>query len=325
MNTLIPTFPLVVSRRVHLSLFALAACAVVAVCLAPLPARAADVGKTFATPQAAAAALAAAANARDRVALRDLFGLATDELVATDLVQASNELSQFTLALNQTNRITPRSDSQCLLEIGTNFWPFPIPIVKKDGQWFFDTEAGKDELLSRRIGRNELATLEVVRTYVEAQREYASRDHDGDDVLEYAQHLLSSPGSKDGLYWAPELDGEISPLGPLVADAQGEGYNFHARADDSGPQPFHGYYFKVLTRQGKHAPGGKYDYVINGNMIGGFALLAWPAQYGESGIMSFIVNQQGRVYQRDLGPKTPKLASSIKSYDPGPGWVVSPD
>jgi hypothetical protein len=201
-----------------------------------------------------------------------------------------------------------------------------VPIVKKDGGWFFDTDAGKDELLSRRVGKNELATLPVMRAHVEAQREYASRDHDGDGVLEYAQRLVSSPGKRDGLYWPLDFDGEESPLGPLVAYAQAEVYSPELRDEKEVERgPYHGYYFKILTRQGKHAPGGKYDYVINGNMIGGFAMIAWPADYGGSGVMTFIVNQQGRVYQKDLGPKTSKLASRMKSYDPDPSWTLSPD
>jgi hypothetical protein len=197
--------------------------------------------------------------------------------------------------------------------------------VKKDGGWFFDTEAGKEEILHRRIGKNELATLQVMRAYVDAQREYASRDRNGDEVLEYAQRLASTPGAKDGLFWPPGQDGEISPLGPLVAQAQGEGYRLEGKGQDSTRQPFHGYLFKILTRQGKHAPGGKYSYLINGHMIGGFALVAWPAEYDESGIMTFIVNQQGRVYQKDLGPKTDKLAAAMKAYDPDKSWSPSSD
>ncbi len=215
--------------------------------------------------------------------------------------------------------------AKCVLEVGTNFWPFPVPIVKQGGRWFFDTEAGKEEILSRRIGKNELAVLQVVRAYVDAQREYASRDRNGDEVLEYAQRLASTPGTKDGLFWPPDLDGEISPLGPMVAEAQGAGYEMKGKGSDTTREPFRGYFFKILTRQGKHAPGGKYDYIINGHMIGGFALVAWPAEYGESGIMTFIVNQQGRVYQRDLGAKTGKLAAAMKVYDPDSSWLVSPD
>jgi len=180
-------------------------------------------------------------------------------------------------------------------------------------------------LLNRRIGANELSTLAVVRAYVQAQREYASRDRDGGEVLKYAQKIISTPGAKDGLFWSPDFDDEISPLGPLAADAADEGYRSGQQNPGDEPHPFHGYFFKILTRQGKHAPGGKYDYVINGNMIGGFAFVAWPAEYGNSGIMTFIVNQQGRVYQKDLGEKTGKLAPAMKQYDPDLTWQLSPD
>jgi hypothetical protein len=157
---------------------------------------------------------------------------------------------------------------------------------------------------------------------VQAQREYASRDRDNDQVLEYAQKIASSPGQTDGLYWPIELNGEVSPLGPLVAEAQGAGYARKV-SRDGGPQAFNGYFFKILTRQGKHAPGGKYDYIINGNMIGGFGLLAWPAEYGDSGVMSFIVNQQGLVREADLGEHTASAAQKISAYDPDPSWRVS--
>lgn len=285
----------------------------------------APAGQTFATPGEAVSALVLATTSQNPEALRTLFGPATSELENPDSVQRTNELKAFTAALTQTNRLVHESDIRCVLEVGPNSWPFPIPIVKRDNRWFFDTLAGKEELLTRRIGKNELATLEVLRAYVAAQGEYACRDHDGDQVLEYAQKLRSSPGTQDGLYWPPGPDGEISPLGPLVAQAQEEGYNVKARAANAAPDPFHGYFFKILTRQGRHAPGGKYDYIINGNMIGGFALVAWPAAYGQSGIMTFIVNQQGRVYQKDLGPKTDKLARDLKAYDPDPTWQVSRD
>ncbi len=292
---------------------------------APLALSAAPGTKTFATPEEAVAALAAAVSADDSNALRAIFGPAAADLENPDRVQANNEHQTFAAAFSQTNHIARESDSRCVLEVGNNLWPFPIPIVKQGGRWFFDTVAGKEELLNRRIGKNELSVLQSVRAYVEAQRVYASKDRDGDEVLEFAQKVRSMPGQKDGLYWPPELDGELSPLGPLVAQAQDEGYGGKSRKEGAAPEPYHGYFFKMLTRQGKSAPGGKYNYVINGNMIGGFALVAWPAQYGESGIMTFIVNQQGRVYQRDLGPKTATIVRKLKEYECGPAWQVSPD
>jgi hypothetical protein len=292
---------------------------------APLATRAADVGKTFATPEEAVAALLAAASASDTNAFWVIFGPMGTEIVNPDRAQAANELNMFKAAADQRQKIVHESDEKCVLEIGNNDWPFPVPIVKRNGLWFFDTESGKEELLNRRIGKNELSTLETMRAYVEAQRDYASKDRDGDGVLEYAQRLASSPGTKDGLYWPADLDGEISPFGPLVAEANVRGYAMPAKDGTSENVPFQGYYFKILSRQGKHAPGRKHDYLINGNMIAGFAMVAWPAEYGNSGIMTFIVNQQGRVYQKDLGLKTGKLAPAMKTYDPDPTWTVSPE
>ena len=285
---------------------------------------AAETGRTFATPEAAVAALTSAVNTTNRAELHAIFGPAADDLVNPDAVQAANEFAAFAAAFAETNRLVRESPSRRILELGSDHWPFPVPLVQQPGGWVFDTAAGREEVLNRRIGGNELETLKVVRSYVQAQREYASRDRDGDDVLEYAQNFLSTPGNKDGLYWSPEPDGDLSPLGPLVAAAQTEGYR-KSTGEKSGPQPFHGYLFKILTRQGKYAPGGKYDYVINGHMIAGFALVAWPADYGESGIMTFIVNQQGRVYQKDLGPNTAKTAAAMKIYDPDKTWAVSRD
>src|SRR5262245_10997039 len=286
---------------------------------------AAESARAFSNPQEAVSALGQAANTANRPALMALFGPTSEELVNPDRIQGDREMATFAAAFNATNRLVRESDTRMVLEVGTNNWPFPIPLVKVASGWQFDTRAGLEELLNRRIGRNELEVLGVMRAYVDAQREYASKDRDGDEVLEYAQKAVSSPGQTDGLYWPPDLNGEISPLGPWVADAQSEGYFRKLSATDSGPQPFHGYLFKILTRQGKHAPGGKYDYIINGNMIGGFALVAWPAEYGDSGVMTFIVNQQGRVYQKDLGENTAKIAQKMKAYDPEPGWRVSAD
>jgi hypothetical protein len=277
-------------------------------------------GKTFASPDKALSELTMAVNNRDTNALRAIFGPAVVDLQNPDHVQATNDLQKFAAALNETNRWSRLSDTSLVLEVGADFWPFPVPLVKANGGWFFDTETGKDEILNRRIGKNELATLGTMRAYVDAQREYASRDRDGDGVLEYAQKIRSTSGTHDGLYW-PSEDGDYSPFGPLAAEAQQLGYPVDQKQGE--PQPFQGYYFKILTQQGKHAPGGKYNYIINGNMIGGFALVAWPAEYGNTGIMTFIVNQQGTVYQKDLGEKTAKLASKLKEYDPDPSWKVS--
>jgi len=281
--------------------------------------------KSFPTPEEAASALVSAASSKDVSALHALFGPEGADLENPDRVQATNEWSTFSTAYQNAHQLVKESDSRMVLEVGADKWPFPVTIVKTNGGWFFDATEGKTELLRRRIGKNELSTLEVVRAYVNAQREYASRDRDGDEVLEYAQKLASSPGKTDGLYWPTELNGEVSPLGPMVAVAQEEGYLANLGEEDLAPAPYHGYNFKILTRQGSNAPGGKYHYIINGNMIGGFALVAWPAEYGESGIMTFIVNQQGQVYQKDLGEKTEKKAQKMKEYDPDPSWTASPD
>jgi hypothetical protein len=294
--------------------------------MAPIQSGAADeMGEAFATPQAAVSALTLAMNSRDSSQLHRIFGPGADELQNPDRVQATNEMDSFAEALNTTNQLVRDSSDRYELNVGADGWPFPVPIVQKSGQWFFDTAEGKQELLNRRIGRNELDVLKSMRAYVDAQREYASQDRDGNGVLKYAQKIASTPGKKDGLYWPGDLDGSESPLGPLVADAQKEGYKTKVSGQDTTREPFHGYYFKILTQQGKHAAGGKYNYIINGNMIGGFALVAWPADYGNTGIMTFIVNQQGRVYQRDLGENTSQVASSMTEYDPGPGWTLSRD
>ncbi|PWU14078.1 MAG: DUF2950 domain-containing protein [Verrucomicrobia bacterium] len=296
--------------------------------LAAFAQNATSTGRKFASPEQAIDALRLATTGCDTNALRELFGPGALDVENPDRVQATNEWKTFSAALAEKTHLVHVSDSRIVLEVGTDFWPFPVPIVKQSGRWVFDTAAGKDELLSRRIGKNELATLPVMRAYVDAQREYASSDHNGDGVLQYAQRLVSSPGKEDGLYWPPDdATGRLSPLGPLVASAAAEGYVpvISEDEDEAERGPFHGYLFKILTRQGKHAPGGKYNYVINGRMIGGFAMVAWPADYGSSGIMTFIVNQQGRVYQKDLGPKTSRLASHLKAYDPDPSWTLSPD
>jgi hypothetical protein len=284
-----------------------------------------QMGKAFPTPQAAVSALSQALNPLDVSKLREIFGPELDDLKNPDQVQATNELESFAADLNATNALVRQSDTNFELEIGPDAFPFPVPIVQQGGQWYFDTEAGTEELLNRRIGRNELDVLASMRAYVDAQREYASKDRMGDQVLQYAQHISSTLGKKDGLYWEADDSGQESPLGPLFAEARGQGYNVGSNNQQTNRAPFHGYYFKILTQQGKDAPGGKYNYIINGRMIAGFAMIAWPADYGNTGVMTFIVNQQGRVYQRDLGPKTEQLAPAITEYNLGPGWELSPD
>jgi hypothetical protein len=285
-----------------------------------------DIGKRFATPEEAVAALRSAAASADTNALRAIFGPGADDLANPDRIQATNELANFNAALAEKNHLVRSSDTFVILEVGDDLWPFPVPIVKNKGGWYFDTAVGKEELLNRRIGTNELGTISVMRAYVDAQREYASEDRDGSEVLKYAQRLVSSPDKHDGLYWPLAPGGEESPLGPLVAYAQEEGYHPEIRAEEEAERgPYHGYYFKILTRQGKHARGGAYSYLINGNMIAGFALVAWPAGYGDTGIMTFVVNQQGRVYQKDLGPNTGKVAGKMTEYDPDSTWRLSPD
>ena len=287
-----------------------------------LAAEAADQPRAFGTPEEAVKALASASSAQDDAALLAIFGPDYEQIKDPNPAQAARDLAVFEAAIIQTNRVVRQSDTNCMVEIGTNGWPFPVPLVKQGEQWHFDTAAGKEELLNRRIGANELFTLQVVRTYADAQREYASRLHDDSEVQVFSQKLISSPGKHDGLYWPPEDPAQLSPLGPGVAYAQPE---IEGADTNAVAQPFHGYYYKILTRQGKHAPGGKYDYIIKGKMIGGFALAAYPAYYGQTGVMTFIVNQQGRVYQKDLGPKTDSVAAKMKEFDPDSTWQPSKD
>lgn len=283
---------------------------------------AAESGLTFKEPDEAVAALQKAASEKDTAQLRAIFGPEVSSISNPDPVEATNEVAKVAQALGEFKKLVKAGEGRMILEYGNDHTQFPVPLVKKDAGWFFDTQAGKEELINRRIGRNELETIDVIRAYVAAQREYASVDRDGDQVLEFAQQFASSPGKKDGLYWPPELDGSLSPLGPLVAEAAAVGYK---KKEGSEPQSFHGYYFRILTRQGKSAAGGAFDYIINGNMLVGFALIAWPAEYDETGVMTFIVNQQGKIYQKDLGERTSESAKAITSYDPDKSWAASPD
>jgi hypothetical protein len=288
----------------------------------PLTVSAAD-EQTFATPTEAVTALVTAATNHDTNALHSIFGSEGQALISPDVVQATEEYQLFVQHLTEKTQLINNSDTNVTLEIGADGWPFPIPLVKQDGQWFFDTDAGKQEILARRIGMNESGAINVCNAYVEAQREYASQDRLGDGVLAYAQFLRSTPDTHDGLFWPTNSGAELSPLGPLVAQARVEGYHRTAKMLNDELAPYHGYYFKILTRQGKDAPGGRYNYVINGRMIAGFALVAWPAEWGNTGVMTFIVNQQGKVYQKNLGAKTAKIAKGITKFDPDDTWTLA--
>ena len=273
--------------------------------------------KTFVSPEEAVKTFIGAIRRDDKAELSAIFGPGSSELSTGDEVSDRADRRRFLKAYEKKNSIEKENADKAVLQVGIDDWPFPVPIVKKGAVWFFDTAAGKEEILNRRIGRDELSVIEVMHGYVGAQREYASKDRDGDGVYPYAQKLMSSPGKKDGLYWEAKNGEEQSPAGPFMARAAGEGY--HAAAEGN-PSPFHGYYFRILTAQGSHAPGGAYDYVVKGNMILGFGLIAWPARYGSSGIMTFLVNQQGVVYQKDLGGNTDKEVQEIREYDPDETW-----
>ena len=277
--------------------------------------------QSFASPDAAIAALQAAVAANDRAALAKLFGPEFHELMTGDAVQDANNTKRFAAAMAQSCEPVKDGDNKITLEVGPNNWPMPIPLVKADGQWHFDTAAGKEEIINRHIGKDELHAIGVCRAYVTAQRQYADMNPNAATEKTYAQHLKSAPGKKDGLYWV-SADNE-SPFGPLVAEAQAEGYVVHAKG--TGPHPFHGYYFRVLTRQGPAAPGGKMDYLSHGSLTGGFALVAYPEHWDQSGIMTFIVNQDGKVYQRNLAEKTSQLASALKEYNPDSEWTLAQD
>jgi len=274
--------------------------------------------QTFASPEEAVNALVKALKSDDVKALAAIFGPGSrDLLFSGDPVADKTTRERFLSRYGEKNRLEV-TEAKANLNIGNDDWPFAVPLVKKEGLWYFDTKQGREEILARRIGQNELSTIQVCLAYVDAQREYFRKDRDGDGLLEYAQKFGSDKGKKNGLYW-PVKEGEgQSPLGPLFASAQEKGYS--AKAAGGKPIPYYGYYYRILTGQGKNAPGGAYDYVVKGNMIGGFALVAYPAKYGASGVMTFIVNHDGVVYQKDLGKNTEKTALAMKVFDPDSTW-----
>lgn len=274
--------------------------------------------KTYATPEEGAAALFGAVKANDAAAMRAVLGPGGSKLIRSgDAVADEQGRSRFVAAYAETNRIALEGDSKATLVIGKDEWPLPIPLVKAEKGWRFDTRQGRDEILKRRIGRNELAAMQVCLAIVDAQREYIAKDQDSDGILEYAAKIGSTPGKRDGLYWETRGYEPASPLGPLVAAAAKEGYG---KSLVQPLAPYHGYYYRILMRQGKDAKGGEYDYANHGKLIGGFAVIAHPARYGASGVISFIVNQDGIVYERDLGTNTAAIAAQISAFNPDANW-----
>jgi hypothetical protein len=282
------------------------------------------VGQTvFASDDEAFKALLTAVKAQDHEQVHQILGPAWKELISGDKVEDGNAFKEFSQHATEHSRLQKKDATTSIVYVGNDDWPFPIPIAATpDGKWFYDTEAGKEEILNRRIGANELDTIDVCRAYVQAQRQYGSKDRDGSGVFKYAQRILSTPGKMDGLYWSVDPGQEQSPLGPLMAQAESEGYQPSASQPH---EPYHGYHFRILKQQGPDAPGGKYDYVINGNMIAGFALVAFPDEYGSSGMMTFIISHQGNLYQRDLGPDTKNIAWKMSEYNPDASWTLVKD
>jgi len=272
--------------------------------------------QAFKTPDEAAAALVKVAKAGDVKALMTVLGPDGEDILSSgDEVADAETRQKFVAAYDAKHQITLESDNKAIMVIGPEDYPLPIPLLRKDGAWKFDTAAGRDEILARRIGKNELDAVQASLAYVDAQNEYAEKDRTGAGVNTYAQRIISQPGKRDGLYWPTSIGEEASPLGELVAQATRRGYRV-----GGGRTPFNGYYFKILTKQGAVAPGGEMDYVVNGKMIGGFALVAYPADYGNSGVMTFLVNHAGIVFQKDLGPDTARLAERMTSFNPDRSW-----
>ncbi len=295
---------------------ALLAALVIVVSFSAIPASG-QAQKSFATPEEAVKAMVEAAKAGNTDELLAIFGPEAKELLSSgDPVADRRQREVVLVALGEGWRLVDKGKAKELI-LGAEDWPFPIPLVKEAHGWRFDTAAGKEEILARRIGRNELSTIQACKMYVQAQGEYAHRGHDGKPAGVYAQKVASDASMQNGLYWTPKPGEPLSPLGELAAKAAEEGY---AVGQHPTPVPFHGYYFHILTAQGKAAPGGAKNYVANGDMTGGYALVAWPAEYGNSGVMTFLINQAGVVYQKDLGEETAQVAGQMKDYNPDKTW-----
>jgi len=275
--------------------------------------------KVFTSPDEAGDAVLQAAKSGDQAAVLAIFGPESKDIIHSgDAVQDKSAVERFINAYQVMHRWRTMTDGSQDLLVGADNYPFPIPLKKNaSGQWYFDIAAGKEEILARRIGRNELAVIDVCAALADAQHEYFSQPRNGEKTKQYALKFISDAGTQDGLYWDSPPDQPRSPLGPMAAFATKEGYTVKPEAH----QPFHGYYFRMLTKQGSKAPGGAKDYVVNGKLTGGFAFLAYPAEYRNSGVMTFIVGPDGVVYQKDLGAKTSEIAAAMTEYDPGDGWT----
>jgi Protein of unknown function (DUF2950) len=273
--------------------------------------------KTFSSAEEASNALVTAAQNNDEKAILEILGPDAKQIVSSgDDAEDAESRANFVKRYEQMHRLVKEPDGTTVLYIGAHNWPTPIPLVNKGKLWYFDTEAGKKEILYRRIGRNEISTIGVCQELVAAEKEYYSTQH------EYAQKIISDDGQHNGLYWKAGEGEPQSPIGPLIASAVAEGY---AKSPNGAPTPYRGYYYRVLTRQGKNSPGGPKSYIAGGKMTAGFAFIAYPAEYRSSGVMTFIVNEDGVVYQKDLGWKTDILAKAMKEYNPGSGWQKAED
>lgn len=293
-------------------------CALALMVAAPAALAATALQKSFASSEAAITALVDAVKLNDQPLLSLFLGSHGNKLVSSgDAVEDKRGRDAFIKAYNEAHKLVLEGDTKAMLVVGHDEWPLPIPLVKSARGWRFDTRLGEQEILTRRIGRNELAAIQVCLAIIDAERDYAAQDLDGNGVLEYAPRFVSTPGKRDGLYWQTRADEPPSPLGPLLAAAAMDGYT---RSDSVLLAPYHGYFYRILTRQGKDAAGGAYDYLVKGTMIGGFAVIAYPARYGASGIMSFMVNQDGVVYERNLGKNTATIATRMTTYNPDASW-----
>jgi hypothetical protein len=273
--------------------------------------------KTYATPEEGVKDLIAAVKAGDRKGLLAILGAGAGPLISSGDKVAEREAGErFVKSYEEANKLE-KSGDKVVLNTGKDDWPFPIPLVKEAAVWRFDTKAGQEELLNRRIGRNEIYAMQAVLAYVDAQREYYVSNPQQAKLYQYAQKFASAPGKRDGLYWATKAGEKPSPLGPLVAGAKAEGYT---KGEGGKPTAYHGYHYRILKAQGPDAPGGAYDYVARGAMIGGHALVAWPATYGNSGVMTFLVNHDGVLYEKDLGPDTAAAVQKITKFNPDKTW-----